>query len=171
MKPANDDDWLLIGRIRAAHGVRGELAVEPMTDFPHRFAELESVYLGADRREFRVSAARTHSRIFLTLDGVTSRETAQTLRGREIWIPRDEAMELPEGEYYALELIGLSVETVAGEPLGVVADLISTGANDVYVVRSGGRELLVPAIQDVVKEIDISAGRMVVELMPGLIDE
>ena len=143
---AEAEDWILIGRIRGAHGVRGELAVEPMTDFPQRFSHLESVYLGDRHAEYPVLSARTKGRIFLMLGGVETREDARRLSNREIWVPRDQAMPLPEGEYYADEIVGLMVVLESGEVLGPVVDLITTGANDVYVVRNGNRDVLIPAI-------------------------
>jgi len=166
----SSDPWILIGRIRGAHGVRGELSVEPLTDFPHRFQQLETVHLGDAHREYAVVSARTRSRIFLTLQGVTDREQARGLSGVEIWIPREQAISLPTGEFYADEIIGLIVETTDGETLGPITDLIATGANDVYVVQASGREVLIPAIKDVVKQIDVAGKRVIVELVEGLLD-
>lgn len=164
------DGWMLIGRIRAAHGVRGEVDVEPWTDFPDRFARLKRVFLGDEHKEYGVDSARTRGRIFLTLTGVANRDDAAKLRGWEIWIPRDEAMPLPEGELYADEIIGLEVESTAGERLGTIAEIISTGANDVYVVMGTHGEVLVPAIGDVVKKIDVDNGTVTVEVVEGLLD-
>jgi len=139
-----------------------------MTDFPERFSLLQEVYLGDGHDRYEVESARTKSRVFLTLTGIGSREEAQKLGGRGVWIPRDQAMPLPAGQLYADQIIGLAVETEDGQHLGTVVDLIVTGANDVYVVQSAGKELLVPAIRDVVKVIDVDAGRIVIEPMDGL---
>lgn len=161
---------MLIGRIRGAHGVHGELAVDPETDFPERFRRLTHVYLGDSHRRAAVSSARVGGRIFLTLAGVTNREQAQALHGTELSIPREEAMPLADGQFYADEIIGLRVETESGQDLGEIAGIIDTGSNDVYVVRGNGRELLIPAIQDVVLSLDPAGGRVVIRVVEGLLD-
>ena len=102
--------------------------------------------------------------------GITDRNQAGQLKGQWVQVPIEEAIPLPEGSFYLYQLVGLQVITTDGNNLGSVADIIETGANDVYVIRKGGRqEVLVPAIPDVVKSIDIEQGQMIVELIDGLI--
>ncbi len=100
--------------------------------------------------------------------GVADREAAEALRGWLVQVPEDEAWKLPKGQYYWHQIIGLAVVTRDGRRLGTVADILETGANDVYVVRREGADLLLPAIKDVVKEISPERGEMVVELLPGM---
>jgi 16S rRNA processing protein RimM len=165
--------YLAIGQVIRAHGVRGEISVTILTDFPERFAAMEWVYLGneLEAEPFRLENYRWHKQnVLLTLAGVTSRTQAEKLRGQLVQIPIEEAMPLPEGSYYLYQLLGLQVMTGAGQILGVVKDILETGANDVYVVQGEDQaEILLPAIPDVVKAIDLENGQMVVELLDGLI--
>jgi 16S rRNA processing protein RimM len=156
-----------IGRVAAPHGVHGELRVDPLTDFPDRFDRGRRVWLVGEphvveRARFQKDA------VLLKLAGIDTRTDAQRVQGKELMLP--EAGELPpdEGLYYQHDIIGLRVEDSKGETLGAVADILSTGANDVYVVRGERGELLVPAVEDVVREIDVAAGHIVIDLLPGL---
>jgi 16S rRNA processing protein RimM len=111
-------------------------------------------------------------RALLQLEGCEDRATAETLRGYLVQVPREEAIPLEEGEYFEHQILGLAVWTRAGECLGIVEEIIFTGANEVYVVRDSApdrREILIPAIQDVVLEVDLAAGRLVVDLPVGLV--
>jgi 16S rRNA processing protein RimM len=160
---------LIIGRILAPHGVDGEVEVENLSDFPQRFAGLELVYLGEELAPAVIERQRSkRRRILLKLKGCEDRDQAGRLRGKYIRVPVEEAMALDEDEYYIHEVLGLEVWTGEGEFLGCVGEILFTGSNDVYVVSNGEKELLIPALSDVVKEIDLSAGRMTVELMRGL---
>lgn len=151
-------------------GYRGELKVQILTDFPERFASLRNVFLGDDAKPFSVERAHRHGQaVLLKLKGVDSPEHAARLRNQDVLVPTEEAVSLPEGKLYLYQLIGLSVRTTAGEPLGHVADVLETGANDVYVVNDGTREILLPAIPSVIKHIDLETREMVVELLEGLI--
>ncbi len=164
--------FVAIGRIVQPHGVRGEVSVEVLTDFPERFDTIEVVYLGnASEAEARqVKAARWHqNRVLLSFEGCEDRTAAEELRGLLVQVPIEETMPLPEGEYYAHDLIGLDVLTVEGEALGRVNDILFTGANEVYVVVGPRGQILLPAIADVVERIDLSAGQIVVRLLDGLV--
>ncbi len=163
---------LRIGTITRPHGLHGEVRVLPDTDFPDRFLTLRRVLVAGPEGEvpYEVESVRPHGRFFLVkLRGIKTREAAEALRGREVRIPREEAAPLPEGTYYVSDILGLEVQTVEGEVLGRVRDVLRTGANDVYVV-AGKREILLPAIEDVIEEVDLKAGRIVVRLLPGLVD-
>ncbi|MFN8458040.1 MAG: ribosome maturation factor RimM [Anaerolineae bacterium] len=164
--------YLAIGKIIRAHGLRGELSVAVLTEFPERFDTTEWVYLGneAEATAYRLVSYRWHQEnVLLTLAGVTDRTQAEALRGQFVQIPVAEAAVLPEGSYYLYQLIGLNVQTTTGEFLGTISNILETGANDVYVVEHNGREILLPAIPEVVKSIDLPQGMMVIELINGLI--
>jgi len=154
-----------VGRIGAPHGLRGEVNVEPLTDFPERFDSGSRLWLdGAPRL---VQGSRWRGRqVLLKLEGVDSRTEAEALRGKELMAPQ--AQPLAAGRYYLHDVLGLRVEDEAGALLGRIEDVLSTGANDVYVVRGERGELLLPAIEDVVREVDVAGGRIVVALLPGL---
>lgn len=169
-EPPKPRPYIIIGRVVRPWGTRGEVKVEIMTDFPHRFALLKRVYLGREATPFALKGFKLHKGwAILKLAGCDDRTAAEKLRGKLVQIPMEEAMPLGEDEYYVYQIVGLTVWTTKGERLGRVTEVLSTGSNDVYVVRDGEREILIPAIEDVVKEIDLAGGRMVVELMEGLI--
>ena len=165
---------LVVGEIVGAHGIRGEVKVALETSFPERFQRLTSVLVGppdeSAYRPYRLLAARLHkSFALLQLADVSDRTTAEEMRGLVVAIPSSEAMPLGEDEYYVHQLQGLAVVTEDGEALGTLEDVIFTGANEVYVVQGeDGGELLLPAIEDVVLEIDLEAERMTVRLLEGL---
>ncbi len=162
--------YLTIGRVLKPWGVRGELKIEIMTDFPERFASLKTVYLGEDAKAFPVERARLmHKAALLKLKGVDTELAAARLREQFVQVPTDQAVPLPEGKYYLYQLIGLRVKTMQGEDLGEVVDILETGANDVYVVRQGEREVLIPAIEPVVKKVDLANGELIIEPMEGLL--
>lgn len=167
---SSEDDWMLVGRVTGPFGVGGEMKIELLTDFPNRFSLLERVYLGSERRGHRLLSTRRSAHVLLKLEGVESPEAVKALRGTDVWIPRSEAMQLPEGAFYADEVVGLRVETERGEPIGIVRDILVTGANDVYVVEGVRGEILIPAIRDVVSRIDIDQGRIVINIIAGLLD-
>jgi len=141
-----------------------------MTDFPDRFALLRKVYLGPKAVPFVLEGFRLHKgSALLKLEGCHDRAAVENLRGQLVQIPIEEAIPLEQDECYVHQIVGLTVWTMGGEYLGTVDEIISTGSNDVYVVRGEGREILIPAIEDVVLEINLAQGRLVVELMEGLI--
>lgn len=158
------DTWMLIGRVQGSFGVHGELKVELHTDYPERFKLLRQVYLGTDRELYPVKRSRRHGdRVLLTLAGIDSPEAARRLTGRDLFIPRSEAVELPAGHYYLDDLVGLTVTTAHGAPVGEVSDVLQTGSNDVLVVTAKGRAVLIPVIKDAVIELDVEGRRAVVE--------
>lgn len=164
--------YLAIGKVVRAHGLRGEISVSILTEFPDRFDTTEWVYLGDEfeATPYRLEHYRWHQKnILLTLAGVTDRSQAEKLRGQLVQVPLEEAVPLPDGAYYFYQLVGLTVVTTSGDELGTVVDILETGANDVYVVAKAGREILLPAIDQVVQTIDPEAGVMIVQLIDGLI--
>jgi 16S rRNA processing protein RimM len=155
-----------IGRILAPHGVHGELKVELLTDFPERFERGARVWLRG--QPTRIEASRPQGRsVLLKLEGIADRAAADAVRGEELLLPQPKPLP-DEDVFYQHDIVGLAVETAAGEALGKVESIFSTGANDVFVVRGAQGELLLPAIEDVVKQIDLESGRVIVELLPGL---
>jgi 16S rRNA processing protein RimM len=140
-----------------------------LTDFPSRFATTKRVLLGDAKRPYDVERARlVRGAVVLKLSDVASRDEADRLRGQTLYVPDSEAVPLDEGSYFWYQIIGLRVLTADGEELGRIDEIIATGSNDVYVVRSGKQELLVPAIRDVVQRVDLERGIVTVELMEGL---
>ena len=158
------------------HGVRGELFLQVLTDYPDRVGSLSAVFLaddieGTNAASYTVTAARRHRKgLILRLEDVDDRDRADLLRDAWVLVALEDAVPLEEGEHYLFQLIGMRVVTTAGEALGVLEDVIETGANDVYVVRGGPRgEVLIPAVEHVVIEVDLKAQRMTVEPPRGLL--
>jgi 16S rRNA processing protein RimM len=142
---------------------------EILTDFPERFDVLETVYLGDELQAVRLEVCRRQgSRALLKFAGYESRDAAGRLRGQLVQVPIEDAVPLENGEYYLYEIEGLEVITTEGERLGRVVEVIETGSNDVYVVRDGDQEILLPALSDVVTRVDLNAGRIEVRLPKGL---
>lgn len=166
-----EEDLFTIGVITGPHGRFGKLKVHPMTDYPHRFLELKEVYLELNKRRalFAVVEASLHkSYVLIELKGIHNRDKAKEFKNFYLKIPEEDLVPLPEGHYFFHEILGLSVLTLSGEKLGVIKDIIKTGSNDVYVVE-GEREILIPAIKKVVKEIDLEKGIIRVHLLEGLL--
>ena len=160
---------LIVGRILAPWGIRGEVKVEVLTDFPERFAPQKVVYLNA--RPLEIESCRPHKQhLVVKLATIDSVEDTEKLRGQDLTIPSSELSRLPEGQYYTFQLIGLKVLTTDGEHLGQIADIMTTASNDVYIVKGKHGEILIPAIEDVVKSIDLEEGKMVIEAIEGLLD-
>ncbi len=163
--------YMAVGRIVGAHGVHGEIKVKILTDFPERFTPGALLYLEDESFQREVLAARPHKGMLLIkLSGFPNRTAVEPLRGKHLFIPREEAMPLEEDEYYEDELVGLMVETVEGDLLGELMEVMWTGANEVYIVRGERGEILIPAIAQVVQEVDMEQGIMRVALLPGLVD-
>lgn len=167
-------DWVRVGEIVGAFGIRGQVKVQPLTDFPERFELTKTLYLGDEHAPFRVAAAHQHKNlIVVTLAGIDTTNAAEKLRGTSVSIPESELTKLPPDQFYLHDVIGLRVEHVNGQLLGVVTDVITSGGNDVFVVRNEttGRESLLPVVKAFIKDIDIPAGLVRVEPIPGLFDE
>jgi 16S rRNA processing protein RimM len=154
----------------SAHGIRGELKCRVITDFPkQRFKRGNTVLLRAT--PFTVRSARYQGpNVLLGLTEIVDRTTAETFRGADVEVPTSDTVSLPRGQFYWHQVIGLHViDVTTQEDLGTVADILETGANDVYLVRGARGEVLVPAIKDVVNEIDPTNGRMLVTPLPGML--
>jgi 16S rRNA processing protein RimM len=161
--------YLAIGRVARPFGLGGELKVDLLTDYPEQLVRLRTVYLGSEVEPWEVEGVRLHKGgALFKLSGCDDRDAADVLRGALVQIAREDAVPLEEGEYYEHQIVGMTVVEQDGTLLGKVTEIISTGANDVYVVVGPDGELLLPAIESVILEIDLDADRMVVHMMEGL---
>ena len=161
-------DFLIVGQILAPQGIKGEIRVQVMTDFPDRFAPGELVYI--EGRPLEIECSRPHKQhLVLKLASVDTRREAEELRGRDLSIPRSQIRELPDGEFYAFQLIGLDIFTTDGNHVGRISDIMVTAGNDIYVVQGKRGEILIPAIEDVVKSIDLNEGKVTIEAIEGLL--
>ena len=167
------EDLLQVGVITTTHGIRGEVKVYPTTDDVHRFEELESVLLdtGKEYRELKIKSVKYFKQYaILKFKGIDNINDIEMYKGRDLWIPREEAQELGEDEYYVGDLIGMDVLLENGEKFGVLRDVMETGANDVYVVEQvNGDEILLPAIHECILDVNVDENTMTVHLMKGLV--
>lgn len=168
------EDLLQVGVITSTHGVRGEVKVYPTTDNPARFKKLKKVILntGKENLELEVSGVKFFKNmVILKFKEFDNINDVEKYRQKSLYVTRENAVKLKKNEYFIADLIGLTVWTDVEEELGELTDVIQTGANDVYVVRvADGEEVLIPAIKDCVKEVNVEGGKMVVHILPGLLD-
>ncbi len=167
------EGYLAVGRIVGVHGMGGEIKVEPFTDFPERFDAGNVLLLGDDLDEITILSSRPHkSNMLVKVANLGNRNDAELLRGRWLFVPEDEAAQLEADSYWVHDLLGMEVVTDDGAVLGTIYDILFTGANEVYVVRSpdSPNEVLLPAIDDVVRAVDVAGRRMMVHLLPGMVD-
>jgi 16S rRNA processing protein RimM len=178
---AGEPALLVVGKIRRSHGVAGEALAEIYTDFPERLGPDTVVFVGKTHQPLKIQRCRAHKDgLLLTFEGITTPEQVGHLRNQMLSIPAVDRPPLPEGEYYHHgravtyhhQILGLSVVDENGQALGKLTEILETGANDVYVVkRSDGTELLLPAISEVVLDVDLPRKTMHVHLLPGLVEE
>lgn len=159
------EELIAVARISTPHGVRGEVRLVPLTDFPHRFEQTESLLL-ADGSRLRLESARQYKDgVLAKFRGMETPEAWIPLRNQELFVTEAELMPLAPGQYYIHQIIGLAVFDEAGARQGTVVDVLQTGGNDVYVVKTAdGGEILLPAIDSVIRRIEIEQGRLVVVL-------
>jgi 16S rRNA processing protein RimM len=150
--------------------LKGEILMGVLTDFPERLQPDVAVYVGEQHQPYQIQSRREHSKgLLVRFAEFDSRETVAALTNKEVYVRADDRPPLPEGEYYRHQLIGLQVLTDEGEALGRLAEILVTGANDVYVVRrEAAKDMLLPAIDEVVLGIDLKAGKICVHLPEGL---
>ena len=164
---------LEVGQIVNTFGIKGEVKVMPFTDDINRFDYLEKVYVKTrkDEKQYKVENTRYHKNmVLLKLEGIENPEQAEMLRNAFLEIDREDAIPLEEGTYFIADLIGLEVYTDEGKLLGKVEDIYNAGANDIYVVKDElGKQILLPGIDEVIKEVDLDNEKIIVHLIPGLI--
>ena len=161
-----------VGVIAGTHGLRGEVKVFPTTDEPARFLDLEKVILdtGREERTLTIRSVKFFKKfVILGFKGMDRIEDVEKLKGAELLINREDALPLEEGEYFIPDLLGLRVVTDDGRELGVIKDVIETGANNVYDVQNeDGARILIPAIPQCILDVRLEEGDMTVHLLPGL---
>ncbi|MCX7710384.1 MAG: ribosome maturation factor RimM [Clostridia bacterium] len=164
-----------IGKIVNTHGVKGEVKIKPFTDDPQRYTKLKWVYV-----DFNGNLAKMHlesvkffkGMVIVKFKEITDLNAAEALKGAVLKIDRENAVKLPKDAFFICDLIGCEVFEESGYPLGKLTDILKTGSNDVFVVKGeNNREVLVPALKSVVKEISLENNKMVVQLPEGLIDD
>lgn len=162
-------EFITIGQIIAPWGVKGQLKVKIITDFPERFSPSAKVYI--NRRPMTIkSTIWQKDRAIIELGHIDSIQDAQRLQGQPVEIHRSQLNTLPQGRYYHFQLIGLEVWTTQGEHLGSISKVLTTAGNDIYVVNGSKGEILIPAVEDVIKSVELDKGRIVIEAIEGLLN-
>lgn len=165
--------FLVVGKLRRPHGVRGELVMEVITGFPERLRSGVTVYVGDHHKVERIRSCRSNgATLLVAFDSYRDPETSGTLRNQYVYVRADDRPPLPEGEYYHHQLLGLQVVSDEGRVLGKLVEILDTGANDVYIVRpERGTDILLPAIGSIIKAVDLVDKRITVHLLPGLVED
>ncbi len=170
------NDELRVGVIVRTHGIKGEVKVYPTTDSPLRFDEISRITLRQNGRlvlELDIEGVKYFKNlVILKLEGIDSINDAEQYKGAELYIPREMGAPLEEGEYYIADIIDMEVISDTGEKIGIVRDVLETGANDVYIVKrhDNGKDLLLPVIDECIIDTDIENNIMTVHIMDGLMD-
>ena len=166
------EDLLQVGVITTTHGIRGEVKVYPTTDDAHRFDYLECVLLdtGKELCELEIQRVKYFKQfVILKFRDVDNINDIEPYKGKSLYVTRDFAVPLEENEYYIADLIDMDVFLEDGSLFGTLKDVMETGANDVYVIHTTDKkEVLVPAIKDCVKEVDVEQNKMIIHLLKGL---
>ncbi|MDF2592045.1 MAG: rimM [Clostridia bacterium] len=165
-------DYLSIGQIVNTHGIKGEVKVYPLTDNVSRFDKLKEVYIESKGElvKYQIESAKhLKNTVIIKLKGIETMNDAEKLRDQYIKVGRWDAVRLPKDSFFVCDIIESDVYDIHGEPLGKLVDVLQTGANDVYVVKDEKREILIPALKTVVKEINLQNKKIIVDLPEGLI--
>lgn len=168
------EEYFQVGIITSPHGVRGEVKVYPTTDDVKRFKRLKEVLLdtGEERLPLEIEGVKFFKQFaILKFKGLDSINDVERYRQKGLYVPRANAVRLRRDEYFVADLMGLRVRNEDGQEIGVLKDVMETGANDVYVISlDDGRELLLPAIKQCVLEVDVEAGFVRIHILKGLLD-
>ncbi len=161
---------LLCAKIVNTHGVMGEMKAICLADSPMFFKKIKTLYI--ENKPYTLKGVKEHKgNLLLRLLEIDNMDKAETLKGKDVYVKREDAPALPKGRYYIVDLLGLSVMTAEGE-IGKITDVFQTGSNDVYEVKSeSGKKYYIPVIDDVVKEIDIENKRVFITPLKGLLDD
>ncbi len=173
---SDNADLIRVGIVIKPHGIRGELKVKPLTDFPNRFHSLSEIYMipigGDSSFSAKIDGVRIHQdRVLIKLNCINSISEAEAVIGYEICINREECVDLPSGFYYAFDLIGLKVLSLEGEYVGTVADVLSSPAQDLLIVKKKNEnKVMIPLVSEIVKDISIDQKRIIIQNLQGLLD-
>ncbi len=162
------EQYLEVGKVTNVHGLMGEVRVQPWADSPDFLCQFKTLYVDKAHWPIRVERARVHKNmVILKLEGVTDVNGALAMRNAVLYIDRKDA-NLPEGSFFLADLMDMEVRDTQGKVLGKIADVLTLPANNVYVVRGGEREIMIPAVDQFVKEVNVDEGYMTVALIEGM---
>lgn len=165
------NEYIKVGKIVSTHGVRGCIKCVPLTDYLKRFDELEYVYTEKDNVKREIKNVRYgNSMVYIVLENIDDMITAESFKDTFISIKEDQLRELPKNSYYVFDLEGMEVYSTEGEYLGKIIDVYQTGANDVYEITDNNKTFLIPAIKEVVKDVNVKDKKMIINVIEGLLE-
>ena len=167
------EDLFRVGVIANTHGIRGEVKVFPTTDDPKRYEWLKEVLLDTGKEKLPLEISRVRffkNLVIVKFKGIDNINDIEKYKGSDLFVTRENAVQMEEDEYYIADSIGAVAYTEDGEKFGILKDVLETGANLVYVIGHEGKDVLVPAIPDCVKDVDVEGKKIVVHILPGLMD-
>ncbi len=167
------EDFFRVGVIANTHGIRGEVKIFPTTDDVKRFDYLKEAYIDAGKEKIKVEVSSVRyfkNLVIVKFKGIDNINDIERYKGKDLLVTRENALPLEEGEYYLADIIGANVYTEDGILFGSLEDVIETGANLVYSVQHEGKEVLLPVIDDCVKEVNVEEKKVIVHIMKGLLD-
>ena len=172
LSSSDEPVFVVIGKFRKPHGIRGEIRMTVLTDFPELLEVGQSVFVGSKYQAYKISSIRWHGGdLLVALEGLADRTAVEIFRNILVHMKSGDIPEPAEGDYYHHQLLGVKVLTDQGEDLGTLKEILITGANDVYLVKSPtGEEILLPDTEEVVMNIDLESKTMLVHIIPGLLD-
>jgi 16S rRNA processing protein RimM len=167
-------DLIAIGRISKPIGTRGRMKIFPLTDDNLRFAGLKSVWIGKNTNEAKrrnINLVQADARqVVVDLEGIQTPEEVNKLKDRYLFIPKEQAVELQAGTYFIDDVIGCEVITEENERIGIVSDLLALPANDMWIVRNGSKEFLIPAVKSIIRKVDVKMKRITIKAIEGLLE-
>ncbi len=170
--PKDEPVFVIIGKFRRPHGIRGEIVMTVLTDFPDLVKPGQRIFAGEQHQPYVISSIRWHGAdMLISLVELPDRTAVEIFRNIMVYMKADDVPELPEGDFYIHQLVGMEVITDQGLTLGRLKEIIVTGANDVYLIEPAeGKNILIPAIDQVVLEINQEERKVLVHIIPGLLD-
>ena len=171
--PTGEPVFLVVGKIHRPHGLKGDVVFEVLTDFPERLRTGVTLFVGDGHTAVTVERRRWHrSSLLIRFESIDKPEMLAPLTNQYVYVRADDRPPLPDGEFYHHQLLGLKVISDEDQELGNLFQILETGANDVYIVKNDvGKEILLPAIGEVIKEINLAEGKIIVHLIPGLLPD
>ena len=170
--PNDEPVFVIVGKFRRPHGIRGEIIMTVLTDYPDLITPGITLFVGNNYHQYTIRSIRWHGGdMLIALAELPDRTAVEIFRNIMVYMKAKDIPELPEGEYYSHQLVGMDVITDQDQELGKIKEILITGANDVYLVESAdGKQVLLPVIEQVVLNIDHESGKILVHILPGLLD-
>lgn len=165
-------EFIQVGKVVNTHGIKGDVKVLPLTDDVKRFEDLKFVYLGDNRQKLEIEkVGYVKGNVLLRFKNLLNINDVEKFKNLFLWIREEDKVKLPKHSYFLTDILGLEVHLKDGNHLGTIVDILQPGANDVYVIKDGKKEYLIPALKSVVVDVDIEENKMVIDPLEGMLDQ